>query len=1206
MPATERHIHHHQETTNPITSPVVSKSIEQIGLVPNVTDVVIPVRLIRRKSKVLKSNPIKIKPTFKAMTTHDHEENCGCSHDHEQPAKVEITKKEKRERVPVINNDQSELEHFHGSSCSHSLPNHPFENIKKKESDTTRPRRKLLTIASPKPTAHVHSPSCSHHTEEHAHDESVHFSAQNHQAHKGDKHSGHIHGPNCNHGDSNHDTNKHAAHAHGPNCNHGDTPTSTIDHHKTFKDLGKGSKELGKFPSTEIIPSNELGIWRQSLSTATDSALSLVLTSDQMDPATKKVLENTVAYRLGFSPDPRHLSPEEVILNRSCDGAIVDHLKNNSQLAKDANPGQIATGLLLMRSVRFEEKEMQDFNIVLNTVNPKIQLQNATIEEQRPMLNYIIKIGDNETNFSYSQILQVIALSLSIQVRKEGQQLDPQEQKIIDMSALFGQFGFTLSNFRSDTNPYIQDNPYFLGGGRKLQDLEKALAENNPTALKLFFGQDAHAREKDAMGLHGTIKLEDGKIVQDLCPDHTQKVTEQLQKVEQINKVQTTKFLEAKQMKISQPFSYSPRYDRWLPGGGGRSYEEDRRKADALKAAELARRQVSVPTIKYQASFSDISIPRSDSRIRPSSTARRKNNDPVDVKKHKTGFAEERITKPLEVKRKLLLPEVISGGKSPLVPESIATTKRPEDASGRVFITRDGDPRPQPSLTLVREIPSGGIERVSLGSVSTTKLPEQTKRTTYINRADSVPLTLIKNTPSGGVDRSALHSTPTTNRPAEAVQVAYISNDSESAPLTFVKTVRSGGKPKEVIASIKKTSNSSKAGRTEYVNDGIARTFVKNVSSGGSNSSVNNGPTTNNPSEAASVSYVNSGADRPTVSSPITSEPRPITSARSYRPDVGSAVSSRQPTYIDRQLSSIDSNSTVEPRIPRFTTSSIDTGPRNPSPTKPNPNRSLNNGENVGKTVTKPVDVPSITIGTNLSKAFEKVQEKAKEETTVSTQAAQNQQQEQVATALGETQHEKIQKKVSKKIEAGESFGTNATNEAVEQSAGTSTSASSQGVQDKSESTPANAAPLATQTRQTRGSLSNATEAARITELETPKGKVKIIEGGKTANVSANVPQRAQTARVSSDDPADVVAKGTDEDHEEAQSTQAQVAIQSKQFQPASVVQRDIVSVKQATRRNAASFALSVNNDYLDFTNPHSIQHAFLSSIKFQAFAIAA
>ncbi len=533
--------------------------------------------------------------------------------------------------------------------------------------------------------------------------------------------------------------------------------------------------------------------------------------------------------------------------------------------------------------------------------------------------------------------------------------------------------------------------------------------------------------------------------------------------------------------------------------------------------------------------------------------------------------------------RKMLVHDVGSGGKSPSVLESIATTNKPAEAAQVTYVNNKADSTP---LTFVQAVRSGGKSKEAVASIKKTTNPAKAARIEYVHSAASPPhLTLVKNIPSGGVDRASLHATPTTNEPAEAAQVTYVNNRADSTPLTFVQAVRSGGKSKEVVASIKETTNPAKAARIEYGNDGIARTFVKRVNSGGSSSPVHNGSTTHNLSEATSLAYVSSKVDQTTSPSSSTkSNTKLSTPTRSSSLDNSSRISSSPASYVD-------SNRAIEPNIPHFTTNSIVTGPRNPSPKKPNPNRSLNNGEYISQASRKPVEVPSITIGANLSKAFDKVQEKAKEEDTTSRQTVQNQQREQVATVVGGTHQEKTQKKASKKTEAGESFGTSATNEVVVESANASTAESTKEIQHKSESLQVNTTPAATRTRQIKGTSSNVTEAARITEVETPKGKAKIIEGGRTTGVSANAPQRTTSHTISDEEIVAEVAKGTDEKNEDIQVIQASPA--QKQISASTAPVPELVKVKRTGQTAAASLSLSVNNDYLDFTNPHGVGDAF-------------
>jgi len=998
---------------------------------------------------------------------------------------------------------------------------------------------------------------------------------------------------------------------------HNDSDREHHQEHEHHEPVQTTAKPLEKFTLTEIIPSHELGVWGQSLKTVTDATLGLVLMQDQMGAKTKKVLENTVSYRLGFSPDPRRLLPEEVMLNRACDDAIAEHLKQEQELIKGLPAEQLAQALLLMRSVQFREEQMHQLTETLKSINPDELKQSGTLEELQPTLDYRLKLGGKDTNFSYSQILQVISLSMSLQAQKEEKPFSTDEERIMQLSSMFSEFGFTLSNFRSDANPYIQEHPYLLKPGQPLQGFEQAAARNNPNALQAFKGVDAHSRGKDIMGLHGTIKMENGKLVQDLCPDHTQQVTEQLQQVEEMTQQLTQQFMQAKMEMpippIQQPLQaplYPPPYLYGAPNqlGGlppfhnsqmghpyGNSFMSE---VITEHSSTFGSRNESSRSVNNKgnrgnrAPDSDRSGLGPESQNNRGSSEERRNNPSPDANSPKPISINIPRPRPSEPERKLFIQEVTSGGKSPSVHESIATTKRPEDASGRVFITRDNDHKhsAQPALTLVREVQSGGVERSSINT-STTIAPEQAARVAYVNRANSAPLTLLRDIPSGGVDRSALRATPVTSEPARAARVTYI-NSPDSGQLTFIQPVRAGGKPKDSVANVRKTTNASQAARTEYVNVGVARTFVREVNSGGVDSTSVSLPKTDNPSEATSVSYVNSESSR--NSGPSNSDRPASQSVPSLQPS--RSESSQKPRAVDNQPVSNNLNRSIESSTPRFTTSTIDTGPRNPSPTKPNPNRSLNSGESISTPVSKPAKAPNIVIGSNLTKAFDQVQQIVEEKATATptqvvkkteqvaetVQSIQNKQQEQVATALGGTGQEKTQQNASKKVETGESFGTSVSNETVAQSIAT------QKIKEKTETT----SPAATQTRQSRGS-SNVTEAARITELETPKGKVKIIEGGRTTSVSGNAPQRTQSASGSSVEEAVVATvKGTDEQHEENQTSDTQTSAQKHKAKPVASV-NNVVKVKQSGQTAAASLSLSVNNEYLDFTNPHGIGDAF-------------
>jgi hypothetical protein len=336
-------------------------------------------------------------------------------------------------------------------------------------------------------------------------------------------------------------------------------------HHSSLTNTAP--KLLDKFEAIEKIPSKELGVWEQSLKIVTDAAVGLVLMRDQMDKKTRNELENTVAYRLGFSPDPRHLLPEEVAFNSALDNAIVQHLQTKKDLVRNLAPGQLARALLLMRSVRFDEEEMYLITEKLQDLDQEHLKKDAVIEELRPTLNYSLKLAGAEATFFYSQILQVIALGMSIRAKNKGPEYSSMELKIIRLSSMFNDVGFTLSNFRSNSNPYAEQYPYLLKPGQTLQQFEQAVSGNNPDALKAFLGLDAHSRGEDMMGLHGAIRMENGKVVQELCADHTEQVKKRLQQAEQTTK-QLTQPSPAKQPLMPplyrQPYPYgAPRLNQF-------------------------------------------------------------------------------------------------------------------------------------------------------------------------------------------------------------------------------------------------------------------------------------------------------------------------------------------------------------------------------------------------------------------------------------------------------------------------------------------------------------------------------------------------------------------------------------------------------------------------------------------------------------------
>lgn len=972
---------------------------------------------------------------------------------------------------------------------------------------------------------------------------------------------------------------KHGDHEHGHDHH---------DYHKDrtdYKPISATPKPLERFVLTEKIPSKELGFWGQSLKTVTDAAVSLVLMQEQMDQKTKKELENTVTYRLGFSPDPRHLLPEEVALNRACDDAITEHLQTKKDLIGNLAPEQLTQALLLMRSVRFGEEEMHHLAERLNTINPDSLQQTGSISELQPTLNYTLKFGGQEVDFSYSQVLQIVALSMSLRSQKEPNTFTLEEQKIMRLSTMFNEFGFTLSNFRSDANPYIQEHPYLLKPGQPLQQFEQAAMRNNPNALQAFKGLDAHSRVKDMMGLHGTIKIENGKIVQDLCPDHTQQVTNQLQQVEQITQQLQQQFMQAKMEMPIPPMQqppvpplYPPPYLYGAPhpnhlGGLPRQYNPHigipykMPMGGFFSPSPISGGRNENPGLSSfgRSEPKDFHSPSSSSKLENNN---RRESPPQPSKPKPVDFSSPRPTtvecphRPSteEVVHKVLVQEVSSGGKSPVVLESIPRNKG--EAIGRVFKKSNGDFKTQPSLTLVRKVPTGGMKKSLLRSVPTTKTPKQV----------------------AGKD-------------------------------IFMKKVETGEQPASVVRNTSLTEISNNTKETINIQDGedipLNATDIRQVATGGTDSSTNT-------SESTSSAYIDAESSNinvsPIVAKPTIPELQPVITTRSNKPNVTSIVTSIQSDNSDRQFISIDSidvNQAAKPNTPRFTTSLIDMGSRSP--------QLIIRDNSVIRSVSDPIKVSSVTIGTDLSKAFEKVQEQKQRETeestqsvqaqrseqvhlstkqgaSVTTQIARQQQQEQVATAIGGMKQEKKQQKVAQKVEAGESFGTSATNETAEQSASITSLASIQEVKGKTETTQANTAPVI-QTRQTRGSSSNLTEAARITEVETPRGKVRVIEGGRAISVSANATHGTQAASKSSDEEVVVATvKGTDEQQEENGASDIQT-VTPKKTSAIVASTNNVVRVKQTRQTAAESLALKIDNEYLDFTNPHGIRDAFLKAL---------
>lgn len=807
--------------------------------------------------------------------------------------------------------------------------------------------------------------------------------------------------------------------------------------------------------------------------------------------------------RLGyFYADPRHRTAEEIENNQFLDRELQLTLTQKKEKMKDCEPDNLASHILLFGAIPFGEEEKRETDANIQLLSQGIK---NVKEPEGDSLSYTFVFEDStEEKIPYHKLRMILALDMAEKVLGEEHAED--ETPTRKAAQMLRDRGVTFCNFRNQDNSWVQANTFIIPVGHSSACFNEQVESGN------IAEEFNHPAGEEGSLNHGNLRMVNGELKEELCPDH---LADALNTLNEVN-LEIEKQLE---IQILPNNNTKPLIGVYQP---------------AITLGDPVRVFFS----------QDSGIAEKKGGYGINNNNENANSYPIDIRNNRQ---KKTSSKKQNETHKLTPPLQPRQAEPKRVLEITPLPRKPQEASAR-------KPRSQPPLTIVREIPRARVETPILRSI------------------------------------------PTTDQPEKEAQAVYVNDKAEPTPLTFIRPVKSGGKPKEAVAGIEKTSNPSRAARIEYVNDGVARTLIANAHSEGSSSPTISGPTTTNPREATSIAYVDNAAGRTSApSSPTANEPRPISSARSYRPDVLSAFPSQPPTLINRGPSSNDSIQTVEPSISRFTTSNIDIGPQNPSPTKPNPNRSLNSGEVVGKTVSEPVEVPSITIGTNLSKAFEQAEENqqqrvaetvtqtvqaerreeteqsAEQEKTASTEVKKNQQQEQVEAVLGSTRQVETQTAGTQRVEAGEGFGSSIAGE------------------EKDASTQQAGTPIS-QTRQSRSTATN-TEAARITEVETPRGKVKIIEGGRATGVLASAPQRA-TSSASNEEVIIEAAEGTDERKEDAHITTQAVTVATQTTAPVATTQ-DVKRVNSAGQTAAATLSLRVNNEYLDFENPGAIGDAF-------------
>lgn len=767
-------------------------------------------------------------------------------------------------------------------------------------------------------------------------------------------------------------------------------PHKHHDHHEDHSDHEHGagcgcSEHEGH--SHEVLFSEALEqTWGTRFDTVLQASFLLTTKGATYTPEKRLGIESAIR-KLEFSPDPRSQTDAEKQMNQAFDSLLTK--SPVLEKIKEAPTTTIATTLLNLRKVRFNEDDQQKLQEKITTVSSD---EHMHVHADEITLTYDIHAGDNHYSFKYSEALQVIALHIAQEVK--GEEAGPEAKTIHSLAHALSEAGVTLANKRSMDNPYVKQHPYALRQGQTLQDFEKAL-QNKDRALQEFELEDLH----ELGGIHGEIRMnEQGQLVEDACPEHAQEVDQMLEQLQQETQQEFQQTVNeqspVEQQEIREPMDYVD--DRQFPAGAP-AQTEQRSMLDTISRPTTPSLSTTTATAEVQQPSSQTtpqnrsrsrgipSMPRSNpARVRPSfddginrqpspisiTTSQRQEGRQISLRGTSNAVENEsevnenvpvsvvnETRQPIQIREYQNLPAPFPEGSVdrtiPVAPPAIAEPTYVQSDAGIA-----SNVIPFPSL-LQAEGTTNRTVQVRSVNTSVSQLggvisSEPASIASVPNRNQSTQ----DNTRAGGEVTSVEPSTPSfqirfTDSPSavrqDAVQVS--SSSSERAPIFLVNPNTSQDNASSVIPEVE-----------EYKDD----------------------------SESIVVQSV--------VETP--EEPQPVINSTSPDTDLENVVV--PPTD---EISSFSSDRTL---------------PSTPRPERPpqDPKNTLDNT----RTVTRPVAVqrkaPDIVIGSTLSEALEV----AERQTTVAqTVAVQEQKEEQVAVtqAIGVQNNEQTTVKSEEQKEAG-------------------------------------------------------------------------------------------------------------------------------------------------------------------------------------------
>jgi hypothetical protein len=225
-----------------------------------------------------------------------------------------------------------------------------------------------------------------------------------------------------------------------------------------------------------------------------------------------------------FYVDPRFRDKTEIESNKLLDKVLEKNLLVHAEDFTGLSRDTIAEHILLTPTIPFDQDDRIRAENIINDLSKE---EFKVAPPRNDSLAYTFTFPDREIVIPYHELRMVFALSLADKIMRS--QSDTQPTSLAEeVAKKLTKNGITFCNFRNADNPWILKNNFIIPVGHSAKCFNEQV--NDGSISEEFYQPSG---EEGSLN-HGKLEVVNGKLKEELCPDHFQNAQDQLNNTEKI------------------------------------------------------------------------------------------------------------------------------------------------------------------------------------------------------------------------------------------------------------------------------------------------------------------------------------------------------------------------------------------------------------------------------------------------------------------------------------------------------------------------------------------------------------------------------------------------------------------------------------------------------------------------------------------------